>query len=431
MCTLKIYNIGALKNVELSLNKLTVLLGPQSSGKSTLTRVLCHCQWIEKRCYVNFEEESKRLMQGTNFIDGIKEYYRMDGYFREDSQIHYEGNYIILDYRDEQLSISKVLQTNSYLYPKLCYIPAERNLVTAIPNLKKYNETNDLILYFMYDWFTAREYLKKLDITQLVDRSIKYEYNKDSDTDRIFDGSSSPLKLSNASSGVQSLLPLYGVVSYVVDSIYKRFKPLSSEEKIQLEQAVVSVKEINERLTALQESIAAKSEAPEIISEKLEVLKDSDLVKYVMNHKIEIESLLDSSNRTFFYQRSDLYVEEPEQNLFPDAQFNIVYWLISQLNNNERDHSLFITTHSPYILFALNNCMLGSLVSSSISEKEKPSFHSRHSWIDPQKVNVYEIHEGKLRSIQDKSGLLINNYLNNAYRQVNSEYLNLLDFYEN
>lgn len=430
MCKLIIKNIGALKNVELCLNKLTVLLGPQSSGKSTLTRVLCHCQWIEKRCYVNFEEESKRFIQDSKFIDGIKEYYRMEGYFREDSQIHYEGNYIILDYRGQKLSITKVFPQAPYLYPKLCYIPAERNLVTAIPNLKKYNETNDLILYFMYDWFTAREYLKNLDITHLIDRSIKYEYNKDSDTDRIFDGSSSPLKLSNASSGIQSLLPLYGVVLYVVDSIYKRFKPLSSEEKIQLEQTVVSIKEINERLRSIKESISAKSEDPDIISDKLEELKESEIVKFVMNHQMEIENLLDSSNRTFFYQRSDLYVEEPEQNLFPDAQFNIVYWLVSQLINDDRNHSLFITTHSPYILFALNNCMLGSLVSSSISEADKASYHSKQSWIDPQKVNVYEIYEGKLRSIQDESGLLINNYLNKAYRQVNSEYLNLLDFYE-
>ena len=63
-------------------------------------------------------------------------------------------------------------------------------------------------------------------------------------------------------------------------------------------------------------------------------------------------------------------------------------------------------------------------------EADKASYHSKQSWIDPQKVNVYEIYEGNLRSIQDESGLLINNYLNKAYRQVNSEYLNLLDFYE-
>ena len=178
MCTLKIYNIGALKNVELSLNKLTVLLGPQSSGKSTLTRVLCHCQWIEKRCYVNFEEESKRFIQDSKFIDGIKEYYRMEGYFREDSQIHYEGNYIILAYRGQKLSITKVFPQSPYLYPKLCYIPAERNMV-ALSELNGFEFKGTSLRSFLFDWWSARECYTPSNKTELLDLGVKYYYDKE------------------------------------------------------------------------------------------------------------------------------------------------------------------------------------------------------------------------------------------------------------
>lgn len=128
MCTLKIKNIGPIKKIEMAINKVTFLLGPQSSGKSTVAKVLCHCQWIEKRCYTNFEEESAKFIQGTNFVDGFVEYYRLAGYFRDDSYIRYEGNFITLEYAEGKLKILKNEGT-VYEYPKLCYVPAERNLV--------------------------------------------------------------------------------------------------------------------------------------------------------------------------------------------------------------------------------------------------------------------------------------------------------------
>jgi hypothetical protein len=43
---------------------------------------------------------------------------------------------------------------------------------------------------------------------------------------------------------------------------------------------------------------------------------------------------------------------------------------------------------------------------------------------------VYEIHDGKLKTIQEESGLLMHNYLNQAYRKINVEYLAMLDYYE-
>ena len=149
MCKLTIKNIGPIKEIKMDVNKITFLLGPQSSGKSTIAKVLCHCQWIEKRCYNNFEEEREKFIIGTSFVDGFNEYYRFCGYFRDDSYILYEGNYITLEYKNKKLGISRN-PNEHYEYPKLCYVPAERNLVAAIPNLRKYNDTNDLILYFLY-----------------------------------------------------------------------------------------------------------------------------------------------------------------------------------------------------------------------------------------------------------------------------------------
>ena len=40
------------------------------------------------------------------------------------------------------------------------------------------------------------------------------------------------------------------------------------------------------------------------------------------------------------------------------------------------------------------------------------------------------IHEGALMCIQDKDGILEDNYLNQAYKMNSTEYLSLLNYYE-
>lgn len=416
MCEIKIYNIGSISKVEMTLKKVTFILGPQSSGKSTIAKLLCHCQWVEKRCYNNFEKESQFFMQGTNFRDGLIEYHRLEGYFLPNSYIRYEGNHILLEYKEEKVYISKL--DKEYTYPKVCYIPAERNLITAIPNLKKYNDTNDLILYFMYDWFEAREYLKDIDLSKLLQRPIAYHYTKQNDFDEIKDGGTS-LKLANASSGVQSILPLMAVMHYVLFSIYNRYKPLSSEQRMQLNELTANIDSVIAKMEKLK---AQKEKTKEDVEEMLQ----NHIVRQVMNDSTI--DMLDSLQRKFFYQNTNLYIEEPEQNLFPEAQETLLYWMLKNIQHEEHDNSLLVTTHSPYILFALNNCLIGGLVMDKISSD---NLRSREGWINPAEVAVYEIHEGELKPIQDEDGLLDNNYLNRASKKISNEYMSLLACYGN
>lgn len=45
MRRLTIRNVGPVKSVDISLNKVNVFIGPQSSGKSTIAKVLSTCSW--------------------------------------------------------------------------------------------------------------------------------------------------------------------------------------------------------------------------------------------------------------------------------------------------------------------------------------------------------------------------------------------------
>ena len=74
--------------------------------------------------------------------------------------------------------------------------------------------------------------------------------------------------------------------------------------------------------------------------------------------------------------------------------------------------------------------MLGGLVDKNIDSIEKDSFPSKNSWIDPNLVSIYEIHNGELRKIQDEDNLLEDNYINKSYQANVNEYLSLLNYYD-
>jgi len=389
MAHITIKNIGAIKEVDLDLNKINVFMGAQSSGKSTIAKIICHCQWIEKRYFADLEKGDTLFQDNNSFYDKMVEYHRLDGYFDKKSYIYYKGEYITLEYhhQDKKISINKE-QNTQYKYPKIAYIPSERNLVAAIPNLKKYNETNDTILYFMYDWFSAREALTEISLKDILQHKIEYLYSND--RDYIIDRGKKIL-ITNASSGIQSLTPLIAVLKNSLENVYYKKRPLSYEQKIIIENQL-------SRLT----------------------LSNTSNIRNYEENKQQIES-------TFDYHLSNIFLEEPEQNLFPNTQLKFMYWLTRKLRRKK--HQLTLTTHSPYILFALNNCMMGGLVDIKIPQKKRLGFESSDAWISPQNVSVYEITDGILRCIQDKDGIIENNYLNQAYKEVSDEYLSLLDYY--
>jgi len=134
------------------------------------------------------------------------------------------------------------------------------------------------------------------------------------------------------------------------------------------------------------------------------------------------------------YSHTQFIVEEPEQNLFPQTQMDLLYHLISEINHG-RNHRLVLTTHSPYILYALNNCMMAFLVKDKIDGETASKIDSTKYALNPEDVSVWSIKDGCLRNdknephktIQDERGLIRKNYFNEVMRQVMSDFNKLLE----
>ena len=72
--------------------------------------------------------------------------------------------------------------------------------------------------------------------------------------------------------------------------------------------------------------------------------------------KVEQERLqsLVENDETFrrFTQtdHSEIFLEEPEDNLFPPTQFQLMDWLLERLSDPHHRNVIFVATHSPYVL---------------------------------------------------------------------------------
>lgn len=242
MQRLIIHNVGPVKDVDIRLKKVIVFIGPQSSGKSTLAKIISFCAWLEK----NKHEMVSPSFFSEPVIDRLISYHRLEGYFSEDSRIFYQGDNIAFAYNwesdypiefqvghyDGSHLVDKEVfffRTERVLNPKVMYIPAERNFVSVVPNLKKYDESKDNLQNFVVDWFEAKRYFQKDSALDLIDLGMKY-YSED-DEDKIQLNGDKTIKLRNASSGLHSVTPLLVVADYLTKGMYEKERPFSVEEQ--------------------------------------------------------------------------------------------------------------------------------------------------------------------------------------------------------
>ena len=326
MASLHIKNFGPiLDSTKIELTPLIVIIGRQSSGKSTFMKVLCFCRWVEKKIMVSTDDIVSQYTHYNRFIKDLKSFHRLnDEYFRADTELKYDGDVISIEYTGINGN-AKIVRKKSFAEKrynsKLCYIPAERNLVSAIQNVDKtYKATGrDVLFNFIYEWDEAKEpYTNEHPFKLAATGGFSYVNKFGADMLVREDGSETPAFY--ASSGMQSVMPMDVMANYITDCVGKN--------------ASLSMRERNE------------------ISET-----DND---YAV--------------RRLFYQSAQLFIEEPEQNLYPESQklvvMSIVRSLKKALENGSEQSLALVTTHSPYIMSVVNVLLLAAIVTEKGLKQE-------------------------------------------------------------
>lgn len=415
MAHIIIKNIGPIKEVELDLNKINVFMGPQSSGKSTIAKIISFCLWVEKNVCLFRDTLDIEL----NFQKILEDYHQLHGYFDRESYIHYKTEYVVIDFRAKQeraTIFTREMKQNAldYKRSKIIYVPAERNLI-ALPYWTTFKLSDDNLKSYASDWNFVRSmfnkeiplHIKPLNVSYYYDERERKDYISLSDKNR-------PIILTDSSSGIQSATSLY-----LLNKVYCQYREKLSEfSSIEDEETFSKVYKEQLYYSTIRED-------PDDIPESDRFFYKKRFLVVKPGTKEKAIRILDNYTEIQYIQS---IIEEPELNLFPDTQQALMYELMADAVVS--DNRMVITTHSPYILFALNNCVMGGLVGKNIPEEEKKNFPSFESWIAPKLVSVYEIHDGTVRCIQDEDGIIEDNYLNQAYKKNSNEYLSLLNYYE-
>lgn len=130
--------------------------------------------------------------------------------------------------------------------------------------------------------------------------------------------------------------------------------------------------------------------------------------------------------------RSTFFVEEPEAHLYPSAQREIVHLLsaVVDLSSDISSSQYVITTHSPYILSALNNLMYGEQIARHKPEKrdQVKTVLGGAALIAPANVRAYSFINGRVQSIIDGETKLVEAaVLDEVSNELASEFEALVD----
>lgn len=373
----------------MDLRRVNIIIGPQSSGKSTILKIACFCDWMERQ--IELTQNPDKYCDSNFFIENLIGFHKLEGYLQQETYIRYENDAVSFDYSEKNKKCTfKWNEAKRWKYKrtKIAYIPAERNLVAAIPNWYQVNMNKDNILDFMKEWEFARKAFLKGE--QILDLPVKYEYNAYNQGDRIKLENGKELDLTVASSGLQALTPLYVMLRYLTSEYYK-------EAHTNVEQDML------------------RQNLHEVVAKECAGLT-----------KGEQQNIIDT---ILTPHHTDLFVEEPEAHIFPSTQKSFVYSLVEMLNGNVQ-HTCFLATHSPYILTAFNNIILaGETMAMSKEKADKVSvIMPKRQTLCYDEVAAFEMSNGRNHSIMDEEFRLISaDAIDAASQEISNDFDYLLN----
>lgn len=419
MNRLTIRNIGPLSNVLVDFAKYNLFIGPQSSGKSCILKVASYCNWVEKR--IELSQTPDDYLNVFEFWKRLVDYHRLNGFIKKGFLIKYESSFMTFSISGSPEKIQFSFEWNplnrwQYRRPQISYIPAERNIVAVIPNWFDISFSYDNnIQGYMSDWENARNTFPQYHKLDILNLGISYYYDKEQFRERILIDNDAEILFLNASSGLQSVVPLCGLINYLTFHELHRPRRLS----------VAQERELNNLQDILYLERFTQSKGPGIVGRVDDVTKTfpEPRVKIFSSHQEEAKfsEIVDKFSLT---QHASIYLEEPEENLFPSTQYELVKWMAQQINTTQ-ENSLCIATHSPYILSSFNNLIQASECKDILSVESTVGKASAISFED---INVYAVDNGTIKDIKDYDLRLISQTdLDAASDTIASDFSKLLE----
>lgn len=349
MATISIQHIGPLVDTGvITITPVTLIIGEQSTGKSTLMKILCFCAWVEKHVMIDGDRFLYNYTHYHRFRRELMKFHRLSkDFFSSESKITYVGDAVRIELEGLQRN-AKIIKLPGFAEKKHnrknCFLPAERNLLSSTQHIEKLYRTSDfdLLFNFIVEWGEAKVRFTPESPLQLpFVRNMRFFYDKASDREVVhLTDKEKKISPFYASSGIQSALPVSVMANYLSQLVGRvsKYSPLDYFNVI-----------------FQQEMDAAKKENIEALIERFAEQRGE-------KGHINLPAHLEQLEKLYTYRSFSLFVEEPEQNIYPKSQFALLRSLIALLKTADGakgalPSQIVLTTHSPYVLTALNVMM--------------------------------------------------------------------------
>lgn len=412
---LKIKNIGPIKDIELEVSPKLILIGPQASGKSIIAKIITILK-------------SLRFLSGNVSFEELSKDYLIEDFFSANSYISFSCNKytFTLSEGKSNLSFSDINFSNYF----------DSFFKEHVPNMIHWNK-KELKDQYQAQLDTIKERLANLKDANKSNLELE---KLEKDVDSLVESVKRSEKLEKDFYESFDIIQKYSAFSLYVPAERNLLSMISSSilsltaNKIPLPKLFIEFAASFERAKANIKTY----EFPFFTDVKYSYTDGKDLITLnngTISHELSrsssgIQSLIPllliledvTTERKIKYQTS-FVVEEPEMNLFPETQYDLLKHLTQKISQSENNY-LIITTHSPYFLSGANNLLLAHKV------KEKRNDFQFVS-IEPTRFNAYSIKGGMAKSVFDKTtGLIAENVVDSVSEIILNDFEYLMNQYK-
>ncbi len=457
---LTIRNFGPVKDATLDLRDINVFIGPQASGKSTIAKLYTICKsplaFLKKPAPVALllaDDGGLHDNDAHNFKKALEEY-NIRSFLRPDSEVIFTSE----------------MHDFSYKNDKIIYHRKTFKKITAFGELIENVEKNKDKIAAAIQAF----YYSFIQFGIILNKSLNV--NKYTTTEEISS------KISNNQITVSDLSNLFTSLSEIELSISSqpaKYIPAERNFIPIIKNAALSLQ--HENVPIPKHILAFGAEVEKATFE----LKELDLgfiqpgTRYVFENGMDMiyfgkdqfirlteaasgfQTLVPMLLPIIHKSKNDrmahhsFVIEEPELNLFPKAQYELMKMLtdnqILTLNQYEDMGEIHTyTTHSPFVIAAFNNMLYAYKVNSKLVERycggmsfEKIGFARGQELIKqvaaevgkvmacsimPDDFSAYQIADGTASSILNReTGLIEDNYLDNVSNEMSDDFEALME----
>lgn len=341
-------NFGPICELDIEIKRFTIFIGTQGSGKSTISKLLTICRDIYWRTIVAQGGDVSKFF--TN--------YGISTYFRKSTYIEYTYNDLVITYVDGRFSGKEKGSTQEEYRERQEKMLA--TVVSAMAHAMGYEKIDD----FKDNVSDARLFLANI-------RTLMYI-----PAERIMAGQLA----SSLASLVVANVPLgNSLMEY-----------LSFWEKAQKEFPNYEVPFLNAKLVTKDGERYIKK-----LEDVSEELVPFSVCSSGLQSVFPMLMVIDYCVKNKYFD--SFVIEEPELNLYPTNQRELLRFVLQRYNNaNENDSiNVVLTTHSPYTLSVLNVALLANIVADDAEfAKEVDKIVPKGERLNYSDLAVYALSEG-------------------------------------